>query len=80
MDDGGLTVSAKNGYVKDQLTSRLSFLNVRYLTFAYIFFDLSHVPFLCPLACVFISWLTAHSLINYFTLKARVSGVRICNF
>ena len=32
---------------------------------------------------VFISWLTAHSLINYFTLNARVNGVRIsslCEF
>ena len=28
--------------------------------------------------CVFISWLNAHSLINYFILNARVSGVRIC--
>ena len=32
------------------------------------------------IACIFISWLTAHSLINYFTLNARVSGVRMFNF
>ena len=30
--------------------------------------------------CVFISWLTAHSLINYFTLDAPVSGVRMAIF
>ena len=42
-----------------------------------LFCHLFHVPFLCSLARVFISWLTAHSLMNHFTLNARVSGVRI---
>ena len=48
-----------------------------FLTFflqVYCIFDVMY--YIIPLR-VFISWLTAHSLINYFTLNARVSGVRI---
>ena len=32
------------------------------------------------LLCVFVSWLTAHSIIDYFTLDARVNGVRMAIF